>query len=224
MCLGQLDPRQLAATNVAFQINLLAFVPLIGVGIAVSTLVGQKVTSGRPDLAARATYSAVWLSLAYTAVFGAAYIAAPDLFMLAHALGVDEAQHAQFAEVRGLTVVLLRFVAAYCLFDALQIVFSSAIKGAGDTWFVLITSAVVSLAGVVVGQVGAIFGGGLYWWWCVITGWIITLSAVYLARFLQGKWRQMRVIEPDPSQLDDRLPGRAATAPVGVTAEADFAA
>lgn len=40
------------------------------------------------------------------------------------------------------------------------------------------------------------FGGGLIWCWAVITAWICVLGVIYLARFLQGHWRQMRVIEP----------------------------
>jgi MATE family multidrug resistance protein len=61
---------------------------------------------------------------------------------------------------------------------------------------------VVSLLGVTIGQIGARLGGGLYWWWLVVTGWIMVLGVVYLARFLQGKWRSMRVIETDPTEIE----------------------
>jgi MATE family multidrug resistance protein len=225
MCMGQLDNSFLVATTVAFQINLLAFVPMFGVGIAVSTLVGQQLTSGRSDLAARATWTAIWLGLAYTIVFGVAYIAVPDWFLLGHAVGVPEAE---FTEVRLLVAVLLRFVAAYCIFDCLQIMLSCALKGAGDTWFILLTSAVVSLLGVVVGQTGAFLGGELYWWWCVVTGWIVTLCVIYAVRFLQGKWKQMRVIEADGAdrvEVDSAFADSPAVEPL-VAAEqaADFAA
>jgi MATE family multidrug resistance protein len=199
MFMGQLDKNSLVATTMAFQINMLAFVPLIGVGIAVSTLVGQQLTGGSAHLAARATWTAFWIGLAYTCVFGVAYVALPDVFLIGNAVGSDAAQ---FAEIRGLVAVLLRFVAAYCIFDAIQIVFSCAIKGAGDTRFVLATTAVVSLLGVTIGQIGARLGGGLYWWWLVVTGWIMVLGVVYLARFLQGKWRSMRVIETDPTEIE----------------------
>jgi hypothetical protein len=36
----------------------------------------------------------------------------------------------------------------------------------------------------------------------LITVWIWTLGVVYLIRFRQGKWRQMRVIEQRPTQGD----------------------
>jgi MATE family multidrug resistance protein len=113
--------------------------------------------------------------------------------MVGHAAGVDPDE---FAAIRSLTVVLLRFVAAYCLFDALQIVFVGAIKGAGDTWFVLGNTTAISLTALVTGWIGSRwFEGGLMWWWFVVTGWVLALGLTNLARFLQGRWKHMRVIE-----------------------------
>ena len=47
LIVGRLGPVPLAATTLAFNINSLAFMPLIGCGIAVSTMVGQRL--GRDD-------------------------------------------------------------------------------------------------------------------------------------------------------------------------------
>jgi MATE family multidrug resistance protein len=131
----------------------------------------------------------------YTGVFAIMYVAAPGVLMLGHATGINAEE---FAAIRGLAIVLLRFVAAYCFFDALQIVFVGAIKGAGDTWFVLGNTTVVSSCAVFTGWIGTrYFEGGLLWWWFVVAGWVIALSVTYLARFLQGYWQDMRVIESD---------------------------
>ena len=41
------------------------------------------------------------------------------------------------------------------------------------------------------------FSLGLIWCWIVITLWIRVSGIILSARYLQGRWRQMRVIEPE---------------------------
>jgi multidrug resistance protein, MATE family len=41
------------------------------------------------------------------------------------------------------------------------------------------------------------FGWGLLECWTVITLWVSALGLIYLTRFLQGRWRTMRVVEPE---------------------------
>ena len=173
--------------------NSIAFIPIFGISIATSTLVGQKLGENRPDLAARATWTSLIIAFAYTSLWGLAYLAAPDLFLLAHGAFANKEE---FALVRNLTVILLRFVTAYCIFDAAQLIFVGALKGAGDTFFILIATTTISVVYVTLGRLGQVYGDwGLYGWWWVLTAWLCTLAIVYLARFLQGKWKAMRVIE-----------------------------
>jgi MATE family multidrug resistance protein len=193
--IGGLGSLELTATNLAFGVNTLAFLPMIGFGIATSTIVGQRLGENRPDLAERATWTAFWLGTAYMAAFGLAYVLVPDLLLAANAAQVDPAE---FAPVRDMTVLLLRFVAVYCLFDTMNIVFVSALKGAGDMRFILITTLIMSATPVAATWVGmSWFGWGLIGAWFIITAWVCLLGCTYLARFVQGKWRTMRVIEPE---------------------------
>ncbi len=193
LMIGRLGETQAAATSVALNINMMAFVPMIGMGGAVSTLVGQQIGRGNPSLASRATWTGCWLALVYTSIFGALYLLLPQMFVALHHLHADN-----FDEISASATLLLRFVAAYCLFDSIQIIFVSAIKGAGDTRFVLITTIITSTGFVLAGMIGgAYFNWGLISWWALITGWITVLALVYLARFMQGHWQTMRVIEPE---------------------------
>jgi MATE family multidrug resistance protein len=197
---SRIGETEAAASGLAFNVNAVAFVPLIGVSIAVSTLVGQKLGENRPDLAARATWTGLGLGLIYTCLFGALYVGFPEWFLLLHSAYADPAE---FAAVRAVTVELLKFVALYCVFDALQIVFVGALRGAGDTRFILGNTLVVSSLAVGIGSLcERVFGweqaGWQLWgWWWVITGWILAMGIAYLGRFVQGKWRTMRVIEPE---------------------------
>ena len=183
-----------AATALAFSVNMIVFVPVLGISIAVTTLVGQQIGERSPDLAARATWTALVIALAYTSFFAVAYYIAPEVFLMAH-----NTHTADFDEVKSLAVVLLMFVAVYCLFDTVQFIFVSAIKGAGDTLFVVVTTVLSSLVFLVAGFQGsqwfATQRGQLLWWWCCLTGWILILCIAYFARFQQGRWRTMSVIE-----------------------------
>jgi len=213
---SRIGETEAAATSLAFNVNAVAFVPLIGLSIAVSTLVGQKLGENRSALAARATWTGLVLGLAYTAVFAALYVGVPEWFLLAHAAQADPAQ---FAPVRIFTIELLKFVALYCFFDALQIIFVGALKGAGDTRFILVNSVVVSTLAIATGSLceshfrWAETGWQLWGWWWVITGWIFTLGVVYGLRFLQGKWQTMRVIESDLLPADRESPAPTAAEP-----------
>jgi multidrug resistance protein, MATE family len=183
-----------AATAVAFSINMVAFVPVIGMGIAVSTIVGQRIGERNPNLAARSVWTGLTIALAYNSVFAFCYIVFPTWFLWGYAVAGD-----QIEQVESLAKTLLMFVAAYCLFDAVQLIFVSALKGAGDTWYVLsvtlITSALFVLSGYWGTSIVTDQQNSLLCWWYALTGWIVLLAIAYILRFHQGKWRSMSVIQ-----------------------------
>jgi len=190
--MGRLGELELAATTIVFSVNSIAFVPMLGLGIAVSTMVGQQLGGNNPGLAERATWTALHLGIFYTGGMAAFYLLFPDVFLMAHAAGGST----DFDQLRNVCHVLLRFVAAYCVVDMVQIVFSSAIKGAGDTRFVLFVTAIWSPVPVFLGWLGLNYWDwtiDMFWW--IVTIWIWLLSVVFLTRFYWGPWRQMRVIE-----------------------------
>ncbi len=194
LLVGRLGTMELAATNIAFNINNLAFMPMIGFGMAVSVLVGQYLGKGKPDLAQRSVYSSFHLTFLYMASVAAAYLFVPNIFINPFA---SQADPASFAAIRRTTLILLRFVAIYSLFDALNIVFASAIKGAGDTRFVMFMIAIVSSLALVVPSYIALvlLQAGIYTAWTIASVYVSILGLVFLFRFLGGKWKSMRVIE-----------------------------
>lgn len=190
---GQMGKRELAASNLSFNLNSFAFMPILGIGLAASTLVGQHLGDNRPKLAERSTWSAFALGGGLMAFVASLYLFVPGWLLYAYSVHGD---HAEFAELQTLAATLLRFVAFYCVFDAMNIIFSGALKGAGDTFFVLATTLAASVAVVAATWMGVkLFGLGLYWCWTVVSAWVFILGVVFLFRFLYGPWRGMRVIE-----------------------------
>lgn len=194
----------LAATNVAFTLNTFAFVPILGLQIAVLSLVGQRIGEGRPDLAEKTTWVATRICTAYMACWAVLYIFLPDIALWVFARYSSES----FQEVRDVTVVLLWFVAAYTMFDGWQLIFGAATRGAGDTRFSLWFHAGTAWAVMVLPTyiVVEYFGGGLYAAWTVVTLWVVVLAVGFYLRFRQGKWKTMQVIETsaaEPVQEDE---------------------
>jgi MATE family multidrug resistance protein len=194
LLVGRLGTNSLAATNIAFNINTLAFMPMIGCGIAVSVLVGQYLGGNKPDLAQRSAYSGFHMTFLYMVSIAAAYVLVPDIFVAPFAA---QANPQRMAEIYGLAVILLRFVAVYSVFDTMNIIFASAIKGAGDTRFVMFMILILSVFVLVLPAYIAIviLGYGLTIAWGIGAAYVIVLGFVFYLRFRGGRWKTMRVIE-----------------------------
>jgi len=196
MLVGRLDRDSLAATTLVFNINTLSFLPMIGLGTAIMTLVGRRVGEGRAQLAVRTTYLAFGISSVYMIGFAAAYLFLPNLLVAPYAAYSDPDQ---FQQIRELVVVLLRFAAVFAFFDAMLIVFSSAVQGAGDTRFSLVFTFITSLLVMILPTILAMyfFPGSVVACWWACTAFIVVMGIGFLVRFRGGRWKSMQVIEPD---------------------------
>jgi MATE family multidrug resistance protein len=192
--IGRLGRDQLAASNIVFAIDMLAFLPMIGFAIGLSTLVGQSIGRGRPEDGVQATISTLHITLAYMILVALIFVLMPRLLLdLFRTQGLTPAQ---FRPISDMGVVLLRFAAVYTVLDSAAVVFSGAIKGAGDTRFVMWAMLLMSLT-VMVGPVFVgleFFGLKLYGAWVFITAYVGVLALVFWLRFKGGKWQSMRVI------------------------------
>lgn len=182
-----------AATNVAFTINLVAFLPLVGVGQGVEILVGRRQGEGNPDLSARTTITGLKLNLGIAAAVSVLYAVLPGLFLWPFAL---RAEPGKWQELEPVVRTLLLFVALYTVGDAVNVTVSFALRGAGDTRFV--AALAVGLAWplmVIPTWVAATHGWGVYGGWVFATAYIFALAVAFVLRFRGGRWRSMRVIE-----------------------------
>jgi len=172
--------------------------PMVGFHVGTATLVGQAIGRGRPEQGTYATMSALHITMAYMMVVAVVFIVTPEPL-----LNLFKAHHitaAQYTEIMNLGVILMRFVAVFCFFDALNLVFSGAIKGAGDTRFIMWTIGALSLGLMVTPMYVAVevLQAGLYTTWALATFYICALGIAFMMRYRQGKWKSMRVIEFQP--------------------------
>jgi len=209
LIVGRLGTVELAASNVAFAINTLGFLPMFGFSIGVATLVGQAMGRDDPAAARRATHSALHLTFAYMIFIAILLICVPgpliELFRPVDEAGTD------YEAIKSMGIVILRFVAAYTFIDSINLVLSGTLKGAGDTKFVGWVIAIGSTCFLVVPVylVVEVFGGGLYGAWAVVTVYVFAVAVFFTWRYRLGAWEKMRVIETTahPVPLHPEVPG-----------------
>jgi MATE family multidrug resistance protein len=196
--LGRLGDLELAVSNIVLSIESLSFMPMVGFHVGNATLVGQAIGRGQPEEGVYATTSALHLTLAYMTIIAAVFVFVPK--PLIHLFMATEMDQGQAGEILSLGVILMRFVVMYCFFDALNLIFSGAIKGAGDTQFIMWTIAALLLGVMIVPLYLAVevLEAGIYTVWALAGLFVCGLGTAFFLRYRQGKWKRMRVIEAQP--------------------------
>ncbi len=208
---GRLGEAQAGATALTVRLNMVAFLPMLGMAQAVSILVGQRLGADRPDLAERSAYTGLRWVFGYMCLVAAAYLLIPGILV---AVFEGNRDPRAFAAMAALVPTLLACAAVYSLADAVNVTLSFALRGAGDTRFVsLLTFALAWPIMVVPTYLLVRAGGGIHWAWGFATAYILAMAACFFLRFRSGKWKSMRVIEAPTATADP--PSRGETDPTG---------
>lgn len=191
---GRLDALSLATSNIVFSINHLAIAPLCGFGSAASTLVGQFQGAGQSALAKKSCWRCLHLGWIYMVVIGAVFLALPETLLEAFRSADAEYTVSEMVELGRKLLILL---VIWGMFDTMNVMFINALKGAGDTKFVML---VLTLGGWLVWIPAElltlnIFHGGIQEAWIVQCVYICLLSLLFLVRWQRGRWMKIEVIE-----------------------------
>lgn len=194
LLIGRLGTTELAASNLVFSLDHFAFMPMVGLHIAIETLVGQALGAGDPGRAEEVTRSALHLALAWALSLAAVFLLVPE--PLVAAFRPADMTPAQYAPVMTMGSLLLVVVAFYTLFDGVALVHFGALKGAGDTGFVMLCQSVCSLLLQVlpVWLLVEVLGWGVYWCWGTLAVSLAVLALAARLRYAGGRWKAMSVI------------------------------
>ena len=134
--------------------------------------------------------------------FAMIYLFVPDVILAPY---VNQKDPAEFKAIRDQVVILLRFVSAYCFFDAMAVVFSNAVRGAGDTKFPMFLSFLSCWLIMVLPTwiCTRYYGGSLLVSWTACTLYITFIGLAMMLRFQTGQWKSMTVIEDADDETAD---------------------
>lgn len=199
------------AGYIALQFMHLSFMPAVGISIATQAVVGKAIGQGRPDRAHRRAMLGLTLAMAYMGVCAVA-------FWVFREEGIavfipDSTSPEDRAELIRVGALLMIGAAVFQVFDAVAIVLSAALRGAGDTVWPGVASVVLSWTCVVgVGYLMIEWAPtlGVVGPWIGASGFIILLALVLAVRYAGGKWRHMRLTHDDDLHRlppDENIPG-----------------
>lgn len=175
-----------AAHAVAVRIEAFSYLGGFALAIAATTMVGQSLGMKNPDRAARSAYLAFAVGGSMMAVMGLAYI----LFggTLARLMSED-------GRVIELTTRCLFYTGFIQAGFAAAIIFSGSLRGAGDTFKVMLINLTcvvgIRLVGVLV--MTRWFHADLGDIWLLLSAEIMIRGVALTVRFLHGGWKRARV-------------------------------
>ena len=192
---GRLGELYLAANNIVFSIEAISFFPMLGVGAAISILVGQSIGRGKPEEASEAVISGLVISSVYVVAVAILFLVFP--LPLLKLFIADHYSPELTAQILDAGVILLRFVVIYTVFDGIYLCCFGALSGAGDVWFPM---AAMGLTGVFllacpIWLLFAIDAATIYSLWAVFVFYVLALTSAGAWRYAKGYWKKMKVIE-----------------------------
>lgn len=167
-----------------------------GLGQAVGVLVGQRLGQSRAPIAARTVWTGFTLAAGYAVIVASVYLFLPRVL-----LSCFRGAHSE-PLLNQLVPILLCFSAFNTVFDGASLIFSSALRAAGDTRFAVLVARGLAWPCMVLPTWLAVWQGWpglLYWAWGFASFYICSQGAIFLWRFCGSKWQSIRLIAAQPA-------------------------
>jgi MATE family multidrug resistance protein len=183
-------PAVAVSITIAFNWDMVSFIPLLGVNIAITSLVGRFMGASKPEIADRSIFSGLKITTIYGFFMIIFFVIFPKLFVSLFLPFTENAQN-----IAPLAEYMVRMVAFYLIADGIYLVFSGALRGAGDTFWTMLISVIVHwlLASEAFLLVKVLkIDPKLTWTFFVFT--IPFIALAFFLRYLTGNWRKIKVV------------------------------
>lgn len=180
-----------AAAAIVFNWDFLSFIPLIGLNVGVISLVGRFVGARNMTRVNEVITAAFGLAFTYSAMLAIIYIVFRYQLVEVFAPPTGD-----FSEIRELAAFMMIGLSSYVVMDAIILVSSGVLRGAGDTRWLMVVSVVLHWA-MLVSQflIIRVFKLGPKPSWIAFCIFVFAIAALYLWRLKGGRWRDEAALE-----------------------------
>lgn len=181
------------AVTIVFNWDNVAYVPLLGLEVAVTSLFGRYLGAGRPDIAQKVIYAGLRTGIGYSLFVAAVFVIFPH--GLTNVFRPDN-YGSTFMEVEDISVFMIRMASIYVSVEALIMVYAGALRGAGDTfWAMMINVCVSWLIVIAMYFCLHVFNVPIKAAWVFTVVIFLLVPVLMYLRFRTGKWKEVHIIE-----------------------------
>lgn len=182
---GLIGTAEQAATQVVVSTLFISFMPCFGFGIAVQTLVGNSLGSGKINLARAYAFETTKIATYYTLLVGIIFLAFPRII-----LGLITTN----VQVIETGVPVLRVAAVAQIFYATGVVLANALQAAGKTFYVMLSEVFTNWILFIPLSyfMGVYLKAGLIGAWAALPVYIVMYSFLIYMKFRFGNWQSLK--------------------------------
>jgi MATE family multidrug resistance protein len=189
---GRFGKEALAATSAVFACINVSFMPIVGLGRALTAAVGKSIGKRRKDIAIKQTGICLRVALTYMGIVGLCF------FLFRNQLMTFWSSDDKVIEI-GMKIFI--FAAIFQIFDAVLITYNDALRGAGDTLWLATVEAIA--AAFIMGLGGFCLlkfcpGFGALGAWFVATLKIMIVAFANRWRFKSNHWMKIDLFKHQP--------------------------
>lgn len=180
------------AVTIMFNWDFVSFIPLLGIEVAVTSLVGRYMGAGKPHYAHRAAISGIKIGIFYSFIILILFVFVPE--WLVRVFSPDK--NVEFFEQSvPIAVSMIQIASLYVLAEAFIVAIIGALRGAGDTFFTMLASVSMHWLFVPVLYVALnVFNLSVTWSWFLLVVFFLVFCGILYLRFIGGKWKQIKII------------------------------
>ncbi|MBQ7256863.1 MAG: MATE family efflux transporter [Abditibacteriota bacterium] len=189
LLIGRMSVVELAATNIAFQVDSIAFMPILGIGTAVSILVANELGKEDKKSLGATIKNALLISAVIDFVVLILFLTIPKI-LIRPFINTAEPD----LELIQISVNLLRICSIYIFVDGFGIILASVLRGAGDTLFIMWTMFICGIFIIVLPAYYATVIHNVYFGWFGCLTYLFVICFIFYLRVKAGKWKKIKII------------------------------
>ncbi|SDE10787.1 MATE family efflux transporter [Sporomusa acidovorans] len=193
LIIGKTGEFTLTCANIAFSIEAISILPIIGITTAVGIIAGQERGAKRLDNITAVMKKGMVIGICFNFFIIGLYNLFPEFLI---SIFTDEQGQGNIRYINAATIPLVRLTSVWLVFDTVYLTIGSVLQSMGDTKFMMLIYATVPfLFYVILPFILCVWAEfSMIWLWIALTGYSIIMAVLVTNRFLGGHWKRISII------------------------------